>query len=56
MCEKPKTLAEAKKLIAGSAGVEFEKYPLKFAVPTGIEPGSEPPPLVFTYTPQRGFH
>ncbi len=40
MWEKPKTLEEAKKLIAGPAGVEFEKYPLKFAVPAyfGIRP------------------
>jgi hypothetical protein len=42
VCEKTKTLAEAKKLIAGPAGVEFEKYPLKFAVPAyfGIRPQS----------------
>jgi hypothetical protein len=40
MWEKPKTLDEAKKLIAGHDGVEFEKYPLKFAVPAyfGIRP------------------
>ncbi len=40
MWEKPKTLDEAKKLIVGHAGVEFEKYPLKFAVPAyfGIRP------------------
>jgi hypothetical protein len=38
--EKLKTLDEAKKLIAGPAGVEFAKYPLKFAVPAyfGIRP------------------
>jgi hypothetical protein len=48
MWEKPKTLDEAKKLIAGSAGVEFEKYPLKFAVPAyfGIRPQPGKPATV----------
>lgn len=42
MWEKPKTLDDAKKVVAGSAGVEFEKYPLKFAVPTYF--GARPQP------------
>ncbi len=48
MWKKPKTLDEAKKLIAGPAGVEFEKYPLKFAVPAyfGIRPQPGEPAMV----------
>ena len=48
MWEKPKTFDEAKKLIAGHAGVEFEKYPLKFAVPAyfGIRPQQGEPATV----------
>ncbi len=48
MWEKPKTHDEAKKLIAGPAGVEFEKYPLKFAVPAyfGIRPQPGKPATV----------
>ena len=33
MWEKPKTLEDAKRLAGSPAGVQFEKYPLKFAVP-----------------------
>lgn len=33
MWEKPKTFEDVKKLVAGPGGVEFEKYPLKFAIP-----------------------
>lgn len=33
MYEHPKTFADAKKLVASPAGVEFEKYPLKFVTP-----------------------
>lgn len=33
MYEQQKTFDDAKKLVAGPAGVEFEKYPLKFAIP-----------------------
>jgi hypothetical protein len=48
MWEKPKTPDEAKKLISGTAGVEFEKYPLKFAVPAffGIRPQPGKPSTV----------
>lgn len=42
MWEKPKTPKEAKKLAAGPAGVEFEKYPLKFAIPAYF--GAPPKP------------
>jgi len=42
MWEKPKTPEEAKKLAAGPAGVEFEKYPLKFAIPAYF--GAPPKP------------
>ncbi len=40
--EKPKTTEEAKKIAASPAGVEFEKYPLKFATPAYF--GSPPIP------------
>lgn len=48
MWEKPKTPDEAKKLVAGAAGVEFEKYPLKFAIPAyfGVRPQSGKPAAV----------
>ena len=52
MWEKPQTLDEAKKMIAGRAGVEFEKYPLKFAVPVyfGIRPQPGEPATVSSGT------
>lgn len=37
-----KTLEENKKVVAGPAGVEFEKYPLKFAIPAYF--GAPPKP------------
>lgn len=48
MWKKPKTRDEAKKLVAGPAGVEFEKYPLKFAIPAcfGVRPQSGKPATV----------
>nr|WP_315848389.1 hypothetical protein [uncultured Rhodoferax sp.] len=48
MWEKPKTLDEVKRLIAGPAGVEFEKYPLKFAIPAyfGVRPQPGKPATV----------
>lgn len=48
MWKKPKTPDEAKKLVAGPAGVEFEKYPLKFAIPAyfGVRPQSGKPATV----------
>lgn len=48
MWEKPKTPDEAKKLVAGPAGVEFEKYPLKFAIPAyfGVRPRPGKPATV----------
>lgn len=42
MWEIPKTPEEAKKLVAGPAGVEFEKYPLKFSVPAYFGPPPQP--------------
>jgi hypothetical protein len=42
MWEKPKTSEEAKALAAGPAGVEFEKFPLKFAIPAYF--GARPRP------------
>lgn len=42
MYEQPKTIDEAKNLVASPAGVEFEKYPLKFATPAYF--GARPQP------------
>lgn len=42
MWEKPKTFEDAKKLAAGAAGIEFEKYPLKFVTPAYF--GARPQP------------
>jgi hypothetical protein len=42
MWEEPKTPDDAKKLVACPAGVEFEKYPLKFAIPAYF--GARPQP------------
>lgn len=42
MYEQPKTPDDAKKLVASSAGIEFEKYPLKFAIPAYF--GARPQP------------
>ncbi|HVX90895.1 MAG TPA: serine protease [Candidatus Paceibacterota bacterium] len=42
MWEKLKTLEDAKKLAAGPAGIEFEKYPLKFVTPAYF--GARPQP------------
>lgn len=42
MYEQPKTIDDAKKLVASSAGIEFEKYPLKFAIPAYF--GARPQP------------
>lgn len=42
MYEQPKTLDDAKKLFASSAGIEFAKYPLKFAIPAYF--GARPQP------------
>lgn len=52
MWEKPKTPEEAKNLVAGPAGVEFEKLPLKFAVPAyfGARPQTGRPPMVSSGT------
>lgn len=40
MYERPRTDDDAKKLVASPAGIEFEKYPLKFATPAyfGVRP------------------
>ena len=48
MWEKPKTPEEVKTLVAGPAGIEFEKFPLKFAIPAyfGARPQSGRPPMV----------
>ena len=52
MWEKPKTLDDTKKLVAGPAGVEFEKYPLKFAAPAyfGVRPQPGKPATVNSST------
>lgn len=42
MWELPKTFDDAKNLVASPAGVEFEKYPLKFAVPAYFGAPPEP--------------
>jgi hypothetical protein len=42
MYEKPKTLDDAKQLVASPAGIEFEKYPLKFVAPAYF--GARPQP------------
>jgi hypothetical protein len=42
MYEQPKTFDDAKKLVASPAGVEFEKYPLKFVTPAYF--GARPQP------------
>lgn len=44
MYEQPKTFDDAKKLVASAAGMEFEKYPLKFAIPAYF--GARPQPGV----------
>jgi len=48
MWEKPKTPEEVKKLVASPAGVEFAKYPLKFAIPAffGVRPQTGQPATV----------
>lgn len=42
MWDKPKTLENAKKLAASPAGIEFQKYPLKFVAPAYF--GARPQP------------
>lgn len=42
MYEHPKTFDDAKRLVASPAGVEFEKYPLKFVTPAYF--GARPQP------------
>ena len=42
MYEQPKTFDDAKKMVASPAGVEFERYPLKFAIPAHF--GARPQP------------
>ena len=42
MYEQPRTFDDAKKLVASRAGIEFEKYPLKFVTPAYL--GARPQP------------
>lgn len=48
MYELPKTIDDAKKLVASPAGIEFEKYPLKFVTPAyfGVRPHPGEPATV----------
>lgn len=48
MWKKPKTPGDGKKVFAGPEGVEFEKYPLKFAIPAyfGVRPQPGMPAMV----------
>lgn len=42
MWEKPKTFEDAKKLVASPAGAEFDRYPLRFAIPAYFGPRPKP--------------